>query len=260
MTPYDMGDRQANLDQVISASTAPIMRQLQQQILPQIKSSALDSGAYSNDRAMAVMPQQAIEATTRDMNELGLKLGYDDYNNWENRRLEAGKMDRENALGIYGADTERGLGSANAEQNWLQMLPQLTEAVTNAGVQQGDILSRAGDVDVGMRQAGIDNQLQREQYNINRPFMGLDTAADLYHTLSGNYGTQNTQGTQTTVEKSGGLGQIAQGLLGTAMGGAAMFGGGGPLSSMLGKSTLAGGGGFGNLSSGLGKIPKFSFS
>jgi len=241
--PYNMGDRQRNLDQVIKASTAPVFQQLQQQILPGIKSSALDSGAYTNDRAMAVMPQQAIAQSTKEANDLGLQLGYQDYQNYEQRRLQAEQMDRDTALQSYGADTSRQGQNAQIQQNWMGMLPDLTNTVLSQGTAAGDIYSNIAAQAQQDRQSAIDNALTREQYNFSRPFMGLDTAAQLLQAYGGNYGTTTGKSDSTSTQSTSGAGAIAQGILGVGAGlGSAFMGGGAPLASMFGKIGKAGAG------------------
>jgi len=239
---YNMGDRQANLDQVINAANAPVMRQLREQILPQIRSSALQSGAYSNDRAMGVVPEQAIGAAVRDMAANAQGIGYEDYNNWETRRADMFKSDQQRALDAYGLDTERGLGVGDLGVAQAGQIPGMMDAIIGAGSASGDLYGRAADVDTTARQAAIDNALQREAYGFARPFMGLDTASALMTQLGGNYGTQTQQGTVEQTQKTGGLGNIAQGVLGAGMMGLGLATGGGPLAGLFGGAAKAAGG------------------
>jgi hypothetical protein len=232
---YNMGDRQANLDQVIQASTAPIMKQLMQQTLPSLKSSALDAGAYTGDRALNIQPDQAIQEATKNANDLALQLGYQDYNNWENRRLQAYQTDQNAQLQAYQEDTARQAAAAQQRQQWLGMLPDLTNTVLSQQTAQGDILGRIADINKQTQQDAINNALTQEQYNFTRPFMGLDTAANLFRDLSGNYGTTTGQSQQQTVQQTGGLGAIAQGILGAGLGIGSMFMPSAPLSGLFGK-------------------------
>jgi len=247
---FNMGDRQQNLDQVITAASQPVMRQLQEQILPSIRSSALESGAYSGDRAMSVVPGSAIDAATRNMQDIATQLSYEDYNNWENRRLSAFQSDQDRLLAGYNADTSRGLGTAETSQNWLNSLPNLLQTQNAMQAGAGDLYAQMGGFDQANRQAEIDNALAKENYAIQRPFAGLDTAAGLYATLGGNYGTQTGNSTNKTVEKTGGLGSVVQGLAGLGMAGASLMGGGG-LGGLLGGAGGAFTPGLTNMNGGL---------
>jgi hypothetical protein len=142
----------------IAALTHPIMQQLTQQILPGIKSSSLDSGAYSGDRAMSVMPTQAI-----------------------GQSMESAQRVAEQ----YGIDR-------------LKMLPDLTNNAMQLHTGAGDIYEGMNQLDTATRQSKINNDLAKNQYDWQYPFQGLDIASSLLAQLSGNYGTTTEKGTQTT--------------------------------------------------------------
>lgn len=370
------------LQAAIEAGIAPVMRQLMEQVLPSIRSSAIDAGAYTGDRAMQILPQQAMaEAATRG-SEVGAGLSYEGFQRAQDRDLSAwqalesfrgqdanqdnsfnsniyntltnalmqqfgiesdarmtGYQTQQGALlqnagmandfntnrnsllttamrDLYGIDVNAALTNAgmvnqfNSNQN-----NTLTNALTNMygidrtaandtaamqntynynnraldtnagldlfgrqsdnairtaadssdyqtaaadviarafGMQTDmygsglaleaggqDMLAQALGLQQGADQAAIDEALARYQYNLQAPFQGLDMAVPLLAALSGNYGTQTSQGQQTQVERTGGLGSVVQGIAGLA-GMAASLGAFGPLGA---AGTAAGGAG-----------------
>lgn len=193
----------------IQAATAPLMRQLGQQILPSLQSDALMSGAYGNNRNMSLMPQMAIRDSMRGMQEIAAGIDYGEHARLQNERLQG-----------YGAATQRGLGAAQLQQNGqlqaLNLLPGLLDTQMRMQTGAADILSQSGSMQQQWDQSAIDNQLARFNYNLNYPFQGLDTATNLLAALSGNYGTQTTVGTNTQkqTQSSGGLAPILGGMIG----------------------------------------------
>jgi hypothetical protein len=224
--PQDNGSA---LQPAINSAIHPVFQQLMEQVLPSIRSSALDSGAYSGDRAMSVLPTQAIENTTNAATRLAGELGFTDYTNRQQRALDA-----------YGLDTARTLGTVQADTARAGQFSELADTAMRMGTGSGDIFASASALDAQQRQAVINNNLQRNEYNWQYPFQGLDTASNLLARLSGSYGTTTSErsGTQTT--STGGAGPILQGVLGAAALGASAFApgvGGGPsmVSSLFGS-------------------------
>lgn len=211
---FDMGNRFEGLDATIQAATHPVMQQLMEQILPGIKSSALDAGAYSGDRAMIVAPQAAIADATDAMGRTAAQLAYQDYQDFENRRLSAWQGDRATQLGAYNADTQRQLGLADNNQSMLSTLPAYIQSMLKTSSSQGDLLNMAAQLGVTNQQQQINDAIARDKYASYSPFMGLDTATQLLTALSGNWGTQTASGKSKTTESSGGLGSAIQGALG----------------------------------------------
>lgn len=219
-TPYNVG-QMADVNPVIQAALAPVTRQLTEQILPGIRSGAVDSGAYSGSRAMQVLPQQALADWSKQAADTSATIGYQNYQDFENRRLAAA-----------GLDTQR-----------LALLPDIANASMGMTTAGGDLITQAAGLDAAARQAIINNNLAKNQYDYMFPFQGLDIGAQLLAQLSGNYGTttsnMQSSGTQTT--KTGGLGSVVQGIAGLAGGAASLFAGGGPLG--LAAGVLGGGAG-----------------
>jgi hypothetical protein len=186
-TSYQLADRQ-QLDSVINAAIHPVQQQLMEQILPGITNSALAAGAYSNDRATGVMPQTAIRDFGDSAQRIAAQLGYEDYNNYENRRLQAYGMQTQNAQQNYALDSARQGQISGDELQRLQLLPEYVNQTLHTQASQGDLLRMAAELDTANRQAGIQNQVGMDQYASTAPFMGLDAASQILARLSGNYG------------------------------------------------------------------------
>lgn len=370
-TPDDGG---ARLQAAMEAAQQPVFRQLTQQVLPSLRSSAIDAGAYTGGRAMNIEPGRALaEAATR-ANEITQGLAYEGYQSQEERDLKAWQADQalrgemagmenefntnifdailgqraqglnaamtgygirqgalsgaaemenrfnestygtrtnaeadlfrtlagaemegygtemgaladrarmanEYAMGnremdigsamdifktltnadvsmygtdvgaavdrgrlmneAYGLETERGLGTNEAARLDAGARSGLFNDSLGIQASQGDLLRQFLELQTGADQTGISNDLARDQYNLEYPFRGLDIATNLLTQLSGGWGTQHLDGTDSTVEKTGGLGEIVKGVAGLGMAGASLFGGGGPLGSALGAAKPA---------------------
>lgn len=197
-------DSQALLQEAIKASIEPTFRQLREQTLPGIRNSALASGAYTNDRALGVVPENAIRNATESAQRIGAELGYQGFQAEEDRRLDRAGM-----------------------------LPGLANLVAQMTSARGDLLGMGTQLEQGNRQAGLDNAIARHDYAVGAPYESISPAAQLLALLSGNYGTQTSDGKQTTVQKTSGLGPILQGALGVASA-AAGLGAFGPLGTAAG--------------------------
>ncbi len=160
----------------IEAAIHPVFKQLTEQVLPGIQSSAISSGAYSGDRANTILPGMAI----RDSNESAQRI------------------------------------AAEIGERRLQMLPEFANTSMGLSTGAGDLLAGANQVGMQGQQLGIDNELARQQYELQYPFQGLDMASALLARLSGNYGTTTRDGTSTQTQTTSGLGNIVQGALGAA--------------------------------------------
>lgn len=208
-------DTRTGLLPAITAAIDPVQKQLLERTLPGIRSSALESGAYSGDRAMTMLPELAIRDANESMQRIAAEMGY--------RDLQA---------------------NADRELGFMGMLPDLVDTIMRTSAGEGDLLKMAAGLGAEQDQAGINNDLARNQYEWMYPFQGLDIASNLLAQLSGGYGTTTSQGEQTVTQKTGGLGSIASGLLGAA--------------SLIGSFPTAGGGTFGGnfMSELFGKRPR----
>lgn len=207
---YDVGKATDTLTPAIESAIHPVFRQLTENILPSIRSSSLDSGAYSGSRATSVLPTQAIRDSNENAQRIAATLGYEDYQAREARRLAAYQSDQQAQLQGFGLDTSRQLGAGDLITQRLQQLPGLADAILRLQGSQGDLAGQAAAVDVNARQAEINNALAKDAYATARPFAGLDIASQLLAQLSGNYGTTSGTSSSTSVQKTGGLGSIVQ--------------------------------------------------
>lgn len=210
---FDMGSLQ-DVTPVINASLNPVLRQLTEQILPGIQNSSLDAGAYSGDRAMAVLPTTALQNYSREAADIATLVGYQNYQDFENRRLQAFTSDQDRLLAGYNAETGRGLGVQNANADTMGAINDYVSGILRNSASQGDLLNMAAQLGVTNQQAQINDLLAQDQYASYSPFMGLDQAAALLAQLSGNYGTQTSSGQSKTTEKTGGLGEWVKGAIG----------------------------------------------
>lgn len=222
---YNPTNTDAQLTSAISAASQPVIRNLMQSVLPSLKSSALDAGAYSGDRATALLPQLALDDASRNLNEITAKYVYDNSQANADRGLTAWQT--ENNFNMNNAQM-----LADQNLNYLGMMPSLANGAMQMQTSAGDLLSQAAMLDQQQRQQQIDNALQQHQYQVMQPYEGLDIAASLLNQVGQGYGTTTQSGKQTQTQSTSGLGPILQGALGLA-GGALSF----PLS---GGTTLAG--------------------
>lgn len=242
-TDYQLADRE-DLTGVINASIDPVMRQLQNNILPGLTMSALDSGAYSGDRAMRVMPTEAIRQANESMQRIASQLGYEDYQNYENRRLQAYGMETAAAQQNYALESQRQSAMAADRLQRLGMAPEYINSMLKMGASSGDLLNMAAQLEVQNNQLGYNNSLEMDKYASYSPFMGLDQASQLLTQLSGGWGTQTMNGqtnsTQTTSTKQPLAQQLIQGAIGIGSMVAGFPGGAGMISGALGLGGAAG--------------------
>lgn len=235
-TQFSANDGQQRLTDAINAGINPVFENLEERLLPQIRSDAIRSGAYGNSRAYATLPTQVIEDASESAQRIGAELAYDGFQQDENRRLSAHTDHESNLLQAYGLGTDRTISqagieagllsgdadrnlaaqtsSANLELQRAGLTPSLADTILRAYSSEGDLYARARDADIYDRQVDIDNALARDQYDYTRPFAGLDTATNLLTALGATGGTSTSAGSSVTTEKSGGLGNVVQGIAG----------------------------------------------
>lgn len=212
---YQLGEK-ADTSGVIKNAIDNVDRTLMEQWLPSIRSSSLDAGAYSGDRAMAVLPTNAIRNAVESAQATTADIEYQNYKDYEDRRMAAYQFDQ-------------------------QQLPALIDSMLKTSASSGDLITQALNTQNVAGQSAIDNAIARDSYDVQSPFRGLDIATQILQGLSGNYGTQTgeTSSTSTTTQKTGGLGSVVQGIAG--LGG--MIAGGisglGPVGAALGTASSA---------------------
>jgi hypothetical protein len=214
----------------VEAATKPVYRTLTEQLLPQLMSSGIESGAYGGTRSQQTLPGMVIRDAGAEMQDIAARLYYEDYN-----------AAAERALAAYGLDTERNLGLGNLQTDRLGLTPDLLDTIMRMGGGSAELTAAAAGYDTANQQAVIDNMLKKYEYAKTEPFMGYDIATDLISRLASGYGTQTTNGTQTAVTKTGGLAPIVGGVLGAGMGLAGLpMAGGGSLGGSLVSSLFGG--------------------
>lgn len=212
---------------VVDAAIQPVMRQLMEQVLPSLSSSATESGAYSGTRALTALPSMAIRDAGRNAMEIATGLGYQDFTDTQNRNLQG-----------YSLGTQRGLGVADTLSQRLAMYPDLADTVMRMSGAGADYYGQAAGMETAHAQSGIDNKLAQFDYGVRHPYQGLDVAAALLGQIANPWGTRTTTGTQT--QSTGGLAPIVGGLMGAGMMAMGMPGGSGSLSGLFSRKPTMG--------------------
>jgi hypothetical protein len=210
----------------VNAAIHPYMQELTENILPQLQSQGIESGAYGGTRSMQTLPLQAIAQQGEQAQRVAAALAFEDFQKQQERTLQG-----------YGLSTDRGLGEADLMTQRYGMAPEMSDAIMRLAGGQAEYANMASTADLGNRQLAIDNALRQFQYDMTRPFMGYDVAGNILGNMTQGYGTTTNQGTSTTTEKTGGMGNVVAGLGGLAMAAAGMpMAGGGSLGgSILGS-------------------------
>lgn len=217
------GSNPGGMNAAVNAAIDPVRQTLMEQVLPSLQSSGIESGAYGGSRAQVTLPAQALQDFSHEAGNIAAQLRYQDYTDTANRLLQG-----------YGLSTERGLGTANVLTDRLGLTPDLLDAIMRMSGGSAELLAQGATADLANRQSVIDNNMQRYQYNVQRPFMGYDIATDLISRLANGYGTNTLNGTTTTTQTTGGLAPIIGGALGAGMGLLSLpMGGGGSLGGSL---------------------------
>lgn len=210
----------------VNAAIHPYMQQLTEQILPSLQSAGIESGAYGGSRSQQTLPGMAIAQAGEQSQRVAAALAYEDFQNQQNRILQG-----------YGLSTDRGLGEASALSQRMSVTPGMLTSMAGLAGQQAEFQGLGAQADLLNRQMAIDNQLKQFQYDMTRPFMGYDVAANILGQMTSGYGTTTGQSESKTTEKTGGLGNVVAGLGGLAAGIAGIPGIGGALGGMFGGTT-----------------------
>jgi len=177
---------------VIAAATAPILRQLQESILPSLRSSAVESGAYGSTRMDNVLPSMTMAQVGRNAQELGIQTAYQDFSDMENRKQSAFGLGTQRGLGelaaqnqayqastgrglglgqlanqAFGLETERGLGVSANEIAAAGVNNQAYDAFTNRVLGAGGLELGAFNAGTGRGQTTLDALLRGGQQNID---------------------------------------------------------------------------------------------
>lgn len=127
-------DGEARLNAAMDVGAQKVMRQLTDQVLPGIKSSALASGAYTGDRAMLIEPGKAIADAAGRANEVTQGLAYEGYQAEQDRSLQAWQA----------LEGLRQAATASGNQDAIDLFSVLSNAMLSGyGTQQGAIIDAA---------------------------------------------------------------------------------------------------------------------
>jgi hypothetical protein len=240
------GTNPGGMQDAVNAAINPYMQQLTQNVLPSLQSAGIESGAYGGSRSQQTLPGMAIADAGESAQRVAAALAYEDFQNQQNRILEG-----------YGLSTQRGLGEGQVMNDRYGMAPEMMDSIMRLAGGQAEYANMASQADLGNRQLAIDNALKQFQYDMTRPFMGYDVAGNILGNMTQGYGTTQQDSKSSTVEKTGGLGNVVAGLGGLAMGIAGMpMAGGGSLGGQMLGGLLGGGGGGGAILPGV--IPQMS--
>lgn len=137
------------LDRAIAAGIDPVFENLEERVLPQIRSSALASGAYGNSRALATLPGQAIENATDEASNIAGKYAFEGLQREEDRRLSAYSDYERNKLASFGLNSEAAQAEERARIAAQQERTRAYGAQTERGLGQANIEAElaAGDAD-----------------------------------------------------------------------------------------------------------------
>ena len=226
---FNAGDNAA-LNEAINANVAPVMQNFTESIVPRLKSSAIDAGAYGGSKSQDLMARTARD-TQQNIGNIAARLTYQDFINKRNLEQQDLAQRRALASSLFSAEN----AAAGAGTN-----------LFNAGYQQelapADTISNVGDRTRNFTQQDINDKLGYWNDLINSPFAGLDQYSSL---INGTAGVAGKTGTSTTMgfQPSGasflqgleGLGMLGNGM--TSLGG--MLGGGSQVLPWLQGSSAA---------------------
>lgn len=180
----------SGLQQSIDAANAPIMRQFEQDILPQLNQRATFLGN----------PTGGIKSLNRTLPELGERMSENAMLATEGERQRALQA-QQAGLGMYGqfaqGATQAGLAGAG-------LFPSLADA----GRYPGQVQEQFGNWMAGYNQQALDDAINRWNFEQNAPFQNLQNYNSIVQGFGGLGGTQTMPG-----------GSRASGILGGAMAG-----------------------------------------
>ena len=179
----------------LQAQMAPMTREVQEQLLPQLRGASIEAGSYGGTR-------HGVEEgrVMRGMGEEAARLGYADY---QQRRAMLPQL-------------------LSLEQQGMGMVPQMQSAEMAAKLQPAQLLSGVGDVRQDWAQKLLSEQYAQHQMAQEVPWQGLGNFAGLVN--QGNYmntsqNLANQYAPSQTASRMGGA--FSGALSGAAMGGMA---------------------------------------
>lgn len=178
-------------EQFVDAAVRPIVERYQEQIIPQLTSSAIASGAYGGGRDQLLQANLARDFS-RNISDTTANVLLEEY--------------RTNA-NLLPALLE-------SEQRAATLLPSLTQQGFNLGLQPLTTIASVGDQMQMFNQQLLDEELARYNNAVTAPFQGLNQLAAVL-----GQGTGFSAGQSTVENANMNAGQLQNALLGGAGGG-----------------------------------------
>ena len=205
-----------NLTESINAQLAPVYRNFSEKLVPQLKSSAIENGAYGGSKYMQTGEQLGRD-TQEQAGNIAAMATYKDF--YDRANLEQTDLAQRRQLDSANKQTE--LQASN-------LVPSLYSAGNSNNTNVANVYGSLADTTRNFAQSDIDAQIAYYNELVNSPFAGLGTYEGLLRgsALPGN-------GVQTSVETPGRAGGLNPWV-----------------SAGIGAASMLGGGGFGGMTSG----------
>ncbi len=159
-----------------SAVTNPLVRQLQEQILPSIGSRAIQQGAFGGDR-QRIQEQQAAREISDAATEATLRQSLGAQQQFASQELARQGQLSGQELSRFGALTNAGLQAQGLEaQTQLSALNALP-GIAQLGLLPAEITGRVGEARTSREQALIDAARERFDFGQEAPEVALDRLA-----------------------------------------------------------------------------------
>lgn len=180
-----------NLTESINAQLAPIYRNFSEKLVPQLKSSAIENGAYGGSKYMQTGEQLGRD-TQEQAGNIAAMATYKDF--YDRANLEQTDLAQRRQLDAAGKQTE--LTASN-------LVPTLYSAGNSNNTNVANIYGSLADTTRNFTQSDIDADIAYYNELVNSPFAGLGTYAGLLQgsALPGN-------GVQTSVQTPGRAGGL----------------------------------------------------
>lgn len=177
---FNVGDNTA-LQGAIDANIRPVLENFNETLVPQLKSAAIESGAYGGSKFNETGERLARD-TQRNLGDIAANLTYQDFM----QKRELGQQDlaqrrqllqQGNLLEGQGANTATSLFNLGLGQD----------------LQMADIFSNVADRERGFEQQDINDAIALFDESRLSPFMGLGDYAALVNGVAGSAGGTQTQ-------------------------------------------------------------------
>lgn len=172
-----------DLSKTINAAIDPVFKQFSERLVPQLKSSAIESGAYGGSKFNEVGERLARDTQDTAAN-IAANIGYQDFQN--KRNLDQLDLNQRRNTMLTGNQQE--LAAAGG-------VGDLFSKALGMDLQSSDIFSNIADRMRGFEQGNIDEALANWQEQRYAPWAGLDEYASLINGVAGNAGKSGVQTT-----------------------------------------------------------------